>query len=100
MSTLVASVFGLVTTIVAILGLIFGHKIGARDKAQEVALAKDLTERETRQRVADETAAAAQAAKTEATSSRQASDAEARATASQGSSALDDALKAQGQLRD
>lgn len=100
MTTFWVSVFGALVTIVGILAGWLGHKVGTKDKAQEVALAKELTEQTTRAKVADETAAAAAQATTAATASRQDSDVSAHATAAQGDDVLNAALKNQGMLRD
>jgi hypothetical protein len=86
--------------VAAVIGGFLGHVLGARGKDKAVEQAKSDTSNQTRAEVAIETQAAATRAKTEATSSRQASDAEAHAIADKGPNALDDALKAQGRLRD
>ena len=100
MTTLWASIFGIVSALVGVLGLVFGHRLGAKDKDREVQVAKELTERETRQKVADELTVVSEQAKSSADASRQVSDAQAKAVSAKGSDAINDALKDQGALRD
>lgn len=100
MTTFWASIFGFITVVIGILGGIFGHKLGTKDKEKDVALAKELAEKETRQKIAGETAEAAKQAKAEASSSRDISDAQAQAVSAHGDDALNQALKDQGALRD
>jgi hypothetical protein len=100
MTSIIASIAGVLMVIVGIVGAWLGHKAGSKDKDKEVALAKELTEQQTRAAVADETAAAAGQAMREGAASREASDANAQATAAQGDDALNAALKSQGALRD
>jgi hypothetical protein len=84
----------------AVVGPWLGHKVGSSGKDKAVDAAKVETESSVRQEVATSTAAAAGQAMKDAAESRTSSARVAHATAAQGDDRLNDALKAQGALRD
>lgn len=101
---MISSIWGIVVVAAlalwAIVGPWLGHKVGSNGKDKAVDAAKAETDANVRQEVATSTAAAAGQAMKDAADSRAASVQAAQATAAQGDDALNDALKAQGALRD
>lgn len=101
MTTFWASLFGFFTVFIGILCGIFGHKLGAKDKAQEVELAKDSTAKATEARVRDEIASQTKTAASEAASQAATVRADAQAGVS-GKTAdeINQELRENGWLRD
>lgn len=96
---MITAIWGAVALVIAIVGGVAGHWLGARKVDTEVAKAKTVTEATTRAAVAQETAVAAGDAMKAAADTRTSSVSQAQAIADQGRQALIDAMKKDGEIQ-